>query len=455
MRSAGIVVAVMLLSCGPPRPADRAQPAPPAPTIIPEVVWVQDDIPSARARAKAEGKLLFVDAWAPWCHTCLSMKHGVLDSPALRPYADRVVFAAIDTDRESNARFLETHEVRVWPSLFVIDPKTDQVLGFWPGAASLGEVRGLLDDALAIQDEHRDPSDPRFALVEARRALARGQHQAAFDRYVRLIANVPAAWPRRSEALTGAMWSVYRMKDWQACASFGMEHVDEVRGAAAPADFCFILMQCGLMLAADGIETQAVHRAEQRLRQLVTHPPVESSIDDRADAMLMLAAVLKARDDDEGFRALHERRLRIMEEDASRAASPREASTHDYARAVSYMALGRSEEAIRMLEQRERELPDAYEPAARLADVLLEAGRYEQALAAIDRAIAKAYGPRLLRYLDTRATILEKLGRRDEMLETLRKAAEGHKALARGLADEKRLEQARKRYEEAVKSEGE
>ena len=102
-----------------------------------------------------------------------------------------------------------------------------------------------------------------------------------------------------------------------------------------------------------------------------------------------------------------------------------------------------------MLEEREKQMPDAYEPAARLADVLLHMQRYERALTAINRALEHAYGPRKLRYLDTKATILEKLGRREEMVDALRLAVEGHEALARGQADRTRLEAARARYEAA------
>ncbi len=140
-----------------------------------------------------------------------------------------------------------------------------------------------------------------------------------------------------------------------------------------------------------------------------------------------------------------------MEAEAARADTPMAASTHDYARATSYVALGRGVEAVSMLEQREKQLPDAYEPPARLADVLLSMGRHEQALAAIDRALKHAYGPRKLRYLDTRATILEKLGRKDEMVTTLREAVKGHETLARGQADQTRLEAARKRYEASLR----
>ena len=46
------------------------------------------------------------------------------------------------------------------------------------------------------------------------------------------------------------------------------------------------------------------------------------------------------------------------------------AQTHDYQRAQAYVALGRGDEAVAMLEAREKELPNSYEPPARLASAL-------------------------------------------------------------------------------------
>jgi tetratricopeptide (TPR) repeat protein len=67
---------------------------------------------------------------------------------------------------------------------------------------------------------------------------------------------------------------------------------------------------------------------------------------------------------------------------------------------------------LEAIQESERELPDDYNPPARLALVLREMGRYDEALAASDRALAKVYGPRKLTILDARATILEKKGDR-------------------------------------------
>ena len=87
--------------------------------------FIHDDYPRALAEAKKQKKPLFVDSWAPWCHSCLSMKSYVFTDPALAPLADRYVWLAIDTERESNAAFVGkfTHEgrYRVWKEIWMLN----------------------------------------------------------------------------------------------------------------------------------------------------------------------------------------------------------------------------------------------------------------------------------------------------------------------------------------------
>ncbi|HEY4120714.1 MAG TPA: thioredoxin family protein, partial [Byssovorax sp.] len=87
LAAASIVCLAASSACAPDRPAPpRAAlvAAAPAPPPKPEpVAFVEDDLAAATARAANEKKALFVDVWAPWCHTCLSMKNFVLSSPDL------------------------------------------------------------------------------------------------------------------------------------------------------------------------------------------------------------------------------------------------------------------------------------------------------------------------------------------------------------------------------------
>ncbi len=411
--------------------------------------FIDDDLDSARARARAEHKLLFVDAWAPWCHTCLSMRNYVFPDPSLRPLAQRVVFAAIDTDKPSSAPFLERFPVTAWPSLFILDPANDHILAYWPGSASAADLRALIDDAQRLADASAPPGDPLRDLADARAALASGNLALAQTRFASLLDRADASWPRRADALMGMMETLRALKDYRACAELGRRHLDDISGASKPGDFAWLTLDCASSLPAGDARSTAEQAAIRRLRAFADCPSADASIDDRADVLGTLADALEQAGDHAGAAKMHDRRIAMLEDAAAHAPTPAMASTFDYLLANSYVARGRGENAIRMLQAREREFPESYEPPARLADVLVALGRYDEALAAVDRAISHAYGPRKLRYLATKAAILGKLGRHADQVQTLQQEVSGWAALGRGQANESRRADAQQRLENA------
>ncbi len=410
---------------------------------------MKDDLDGALARAKREKKALFVDAWAAWCHTCLSMQNYVFVDPSLKPLEERIVFLAIDTERDENAKFLERYAVNVWPTLFVIEPMSGKVAGYWPGSASLAELRGFLTGSLEVIDalgKSSLPQDsPLALLVEAKAATARSDHQAAAALYERALARAPSVWPRRSEALFGLIQSLARTGKAEKCVSVGLDRAKEVVGSALPVDFIATMFEC-----TEGIRDRARQRAArvaalERLSELTAHPHADASIDDRSDALDKLSEVRLALGDARGAREAQEQRLALMEAAARAAPTPEAAQTYDYGRANAYLALGRPEEAIHMLEERERQLPESYDPPGRLARVLSRLKRWEPALAAVDRALKNAYGPRRLGYLELKADIQHALHDRPGELKTLEELVAGHQALSAGQANKQGLEAAQKR----------
>jgi tetratricopeptide (TPR) repeat protein len=90
-----------------------------------------------------------------------------------------------------------------------------------------------------------------------------------------------------------------------------------------------------------------------------------------------------------------------------------------------------------MLQQSEREFPKDYNPPARLSSVYLKLGRFDEALAANDRALALVYGPRRIRVLLTRADVYK--GKGDAAME--RKTLEGAIAFAKSLPEGQKPEE--------------
>jgi tetratricopeptide (TPR) repeat protein len=444
------LAAIIFFGCSsaPPPPPPNVSATKAAMPVKP-LHFIENDLAGAIAKARAEKKAVFIDAWAPWCHTCLSMQNFVLNDHALRPFASQVVFVAIDTDRQDSAPFLERYHVKSWPTFFVIDPASERVAGYWAGSASVQEMRGFIEEALReIAGGEPDPASRAFA--EARAAHAAGKLEPAAELYSKALSAAQPSWPNRSAAIVGLLHVLRGAKSWEACVKAGTEHLEEVTGTSMPADSAALLLSCAEELPPGGEKrAKAESIAIKRIVQITEQPPEGATVDDRADALAILADALLSMKDEKGARKAQETRLALMEEAARKAPSPEKAHTFDYGRANAYLALGRADEAIRMLEQREKELPAAYEPPARLASMLFRTDKLPEALAAVDRALVRAYGPRRLNYLKLRADILQKMGNRDEELLALRQEVRGYELLPPGQSSPERLAGARRRLQEA------
>jgi thiol-disulfide isomerase/thioredoxin len=449
-------ISLALAACNqaaPPAPAASAAPAPAAAAApAPKAVFAHvENFDEGMAKAKAEGKAVLVDAWAPWCHTCLSMQNYVLTDPALASLADRVVLVEIDTDKPENASFLEKYQVNVWPTFFVIEPNSGDATGLWPGSASATEFRGFVQDGLAAIDaKSANPDSPEALVATAKAKQASGDYAAAAKAYEQVVAKSPADWPRRSEAIYGWVFSLQQAKDDAACVSVGRKYLNEVKGAAIPGDYAGTLLDC----AGDAKEGEAklAHaEAVARLKEFTANPPADASADDRADAWNILSGALADGGDEAGSKAAQEQRLAVLEKAAAGIEDPLLAQTFDYQRAQAYVALSRGDEAVKMLEAREKELPTSYEPPARLASALAKMDKLPDALVAIDRAIAKSYGPRQLLYVRQKADIQGRMGDHKAQVETLKQEVAGYQALAKGQQRPEALEDAKKRLAEAQK----
>jgi Flp pilus assembly protein TadD/thiol-disulfide isomerase/thioredoxin len=367
--------------------------------------FIHDDLATATALALAEQKLLFVDAWAPWCHTCLSMQHGVLDTAALGAFADRVVFAAVDTDRPVNASFLKAHPVSLWPTFFVLDPKLPDgpPLAMHPGSMSLPATLAFVQDAVARHQAHT-PQPADVALARAHAALADGAIDGAVAAFDDALATIGVDDPRRGDVVLAAAWARVKSFDPAGCVRFIEAHHDEVAGGAA-FDLQGALLACVDKLTDSAQQRRLRNQARVDLQALITSPPAGAAVDDRADGMATLAELEATLGNPDGAEAMHAQRLRLLDDAVAKTTTEQQAQVHDYARMNSLFALGRGAEAVTLLQARAAAIPDDYEPRARLASALFRLQRFDEARVAIDDAIRLSYGPRRLRYLLLKADI--------------------------------------------------
>ncbi len=414
-----LFVALLVNGCAAAPVAAPASPHAGTAAGPPFVVRWQD----AKARAAREHKPIFVDAWAPWCHTCLSMRSFVLSDPALRPFYDRFVWLALDVERPESAEFLARYPVGGLPTFLVVDGVTGDVKRRWLGAMTLAELRQLLQDGeeAMVALSNRDLALTR--LYEAHGLLLAGKTEPALERYRSLLGSVAETWPRRLEVLVALVDALSRQQTASAaaeCTALVGRELEYLGKQASPmaGDFVAYVDDCLEASSPDEGPHASLVRKKLvgHLVKLVDNRQAPLSDDDRGDALGLLYGLLHKLDGKADLRPLAERRLRFLDEAAAKVDDPGMQSTYDWARAETALWLGQGERAITLLERRERELPADYNPAHRLARVYVQLGRLPEALVACERALAKAYGPRRIDVLGLRADILERLGRRADAL---------------------------------------
>ena len=373
--------------------------------------FVSDDFPGAVARARAEGKPLFVDAWAPWCHSCVSMNTYVFPDGVLSPVADQFVWLEVDTEKPENRAFVEQFPSDALPTLMVIDPRTGQAFRRWVGSATVVELAARLR-ATALALTPGAPGTPaQSALARASAADATGDHAGATEAYRQALA---ASEPRsldHAQAVEGLVQRLAQDGDPAGCVELAREELSHVAPGTSLATLVATGLSCALDLHEDDPRRVATLGAlEGRVASLARDPSVVLMADDRSSLFESEEGARRARGDLAAARATAQRWIAFLEEEAGRAATPEARAVFDSHRLSAYLALGEPERAIPMLEQSARDFPKDYNPPARLAVAYLAMREPWNAFEHARRASSLVYGPRTLRVLLLRAEAEARVG---------------------------------------------
>lgn len=434
--------------------------------------FFDNDYAGAVAEARKSKRPLFIDAWAPWCHTCLSMREYVFPDEALKPLHDKFVWLAVDTERPDGPAFLAKYPMNGWPTLWVVDtfgdPTKETPVLKWLGSATADELVTLLTDAEAgLGSGAGGPSAPKgdkraeasVAFLRAKRATAEGNGPAAVSSYKSALAAAPTDWPRRGALVEAYVVALAEAKDHGGCVALARAEIPRLKPGTSLANLALTGLGCarakrdaagqkpsGKAPIWDGdVKALAVE-----VRKIADDPKAPILADDRSGLYEELVATHKEMKDPAAA-PLAAAWASFLDGEAAKAKSPEARVVFDAHRLGAYVELGQAERALPMLEQSEKEFPEDFNPPARLARAHLELGRHDEAIAAADRALARVYGPRELRIRSLKADILMAKGDHDGAMAALEEALRRAKtmtlppAYARARDDmERRLETIRR-----------
>lgn len=403
-----------------PAPMADVPAAPPASTSR----WLEDAPDAAFAEARRSNKLVLADLWAPWCHTCLSMQAEVL-RPEKVPELAAVVLLSIDTERAGNEAFLARYPVGVWPTFYLLDGKTGEVRGRWLGAATPAELSSWL------KDSQGGGSQPDQLLREADALVAQRDLTGAEERYRAALAAAPASWPRRAAVSVSLLSVLSKQKKDAACLELARQVLPTLPASVSAVDFAATGLGCAERTGPGEATSELRALAERSLSRDCNTAAPGAAVDDQADACGNLRRVREALGDEVGARSAAEQALQVIAK-GSAGAAPDKQAIYDWERTASLLFLGRPAEAEAQLLEREKQLPESYNPPHYLARLYRDTKRWAEGLAAIERALTKAYGPRRVGFLGVKADLLKGAGRLEEARAVLEQQLAGYRALPAG-----------------------
>ena len=330
------------------------------------------------------------------------MRAYVFTDKSLERYAGQFVWLSIDTENATNAAFLKAHPISVWPTLLILDPK-DKVIFRYAGGGTVPQIRKLLDDG--ERAAHGSHAKADTTLIRADALAAQGKQAEAAKAFDEAIAEAPKNWPRLGRASESLVFALLQSRDPQRCAERALALYPRVRGTGSAVNVASTGLSCATDLDAKSWNrSELVAGLEKATSEtLAAAGRIAMSADDRSSLYESLVDARAQAKDDASAHKLREEWAAFLEKEAAKAKTPDQRAVYDSHRLEVYLGLKQPEKAIAMLEQSERDLPKDYNPPARLISAYRAAGRYDDALAASDRALKLSYGPRKIGIYRNRA----------------------------------------------------
>ncbi len=369
------------------------------------------------------------------------MRAYVLSDKALAKHSGQFAWLSIDTENPKNQGFLEKFPISVWPTFLVIDPPSQKIALKWPGSATVKELTKLLEDGeRAVRNSAG--RGPEALLARADRLNGEHKTDEAVAAYREALKLGGAHWARRPRTVESLTFALQLSGELENCARTAMEEAPTLPRGPSFANVAATGLSCALTAPKQTAwREKAIQSLVPLSQEAVSLPGLLA--DDRSGIYDNLVSVEQDRNDPAAAKRIASDWLTFLEHEAAHAPNAEARAAFDPLRLAAALVLGEPERVLPALQASERDLPGDYNPPARLATVYRALGRYDDALAASDRALAKVYGPRRINVLQTRASIFEKKGDKASAERTLEEAIKFAESLPQTEATKKLVQRLR------------
>jgi tetratricopeptide (TPR) repeat protein len=350
------------------------------------------------------------------------MRAYVFPDEALWPLAKDFVWVSLDAEKAGNAKFLDKFAMEVWPTLWVIDPRDEKPALKWLGSATAKELVGLLGDAKDAIARGDTGGEAGAALLRGHQDSAAGKREDAVREYKAALVAAPPHWKKRAPAVEALVSRLDELKLNAECVETARYEMAKLPPGTSLANVGLSGLECARRSPKGSPARASATVLARAVEQIALDETVPILADDRSG---LFEAAVDARMEDKdvaGSRALATQWADFLERHAQAAKTPEGRTVFDAHRVLAYLALSDPGRALPMLASSERDFPHDYNPPARIARVDLELRRYDEGLAAIERALARGYGPRKMRLYLLKADLLAARGDKPDVV--LRQAQE-------------------------------
>jgi tetratricopeptide (TPR) repeat protein len=377
------------------------------------------------------------------------MRAYVFTDKALERYAGQFVWLAIDTEKASNSNFLAKYPIHVWPTLLVVNPKSETVLLRYAGGATVPQLSKLLDQS---EKTYRAKTlSPADKLLESADKLSNEEkYGEAAKMYEEAISKAPKKWAPLGRAAELAIFSLMMANENAHCTQLALDLYPRLAGTVSGANVASGGLSCATELKADDPKrSAALDTLEKATRDALRDNSIPLSGDDRSGLYDSLVSARETAKDEAGAAKLRGEWIAYLEGEAAKAKTAEQRAVYDPHRLSLYITLKTPEKAIPMLERSEKDFPNDYNPPARLALAYKAMNRFDDALKASDRAMARVYGPRKISVYRTRYDIYTAKGDKEMSKKTLEEAVHYAKSLPKEQVSKAMIDSLEKKLKEA------